>query len=406
MDVSNVPIGLFTGNITYGSKQGLGLWYHRGTVPPSTGTSIFSNYTAWSIQSYGVSFLYTHHVTLQNSLLIGNLTTPDNSVYGVRMGIEDMDDVNFTNDTMEGFAIGIRFATVGSQTVTGGFYNNIHNLEVRMADEAKPLTITIAGNVQFGTLTASQLGGRTQYNTFMNSDATLITREDLFPLYFEAQTTNLNTVTYNGKQLYFNEQAANYIPFQKGTASPWVPAKLIGLTNQQLWQQYGIAFAGAVAPSGATSSPRLYGLLGAPTTYSPTYTMVSPTSTTKLKGYQLIYINAVGKKVVDPTLVNLVAGWNLITRTINGVKTTFFVYGGVLSSTPVPASSKTAATASSSAAAASSSAAGSMTSARPARAPSGTSGSSSSAQTMTLSTQARSKSKSSSPMDDLMNPLK
>jgi hypothetical protein len=58
--------------------------------------------------------------------------------------------------------------------------------------------------------------------------------------------------------------------------------------------------------------------------------MVSNQSTTQLKGYQLIYLNASGKRVVDPTLINLNPGWNLITRTINGTKTTFFVYGGVL----------------------------------------------------------------------------
>src|SRR5207244_1178305 len=100
------------------------------------------------------------------------------------------------------------------------------------------------------------------------------------------QTTLLNQAPYNGQQLYFNEQASTYVPFVAGVAPSWVPAQLIGLTNQQLWQQYGLAFTGAIAPAGATASPLLSGLLGTATTYATTYTMVSHQVTSQLTNYQ------------------------------------------------------------------------------------------------------------------------
>jgi hypothetical protein len=326
VDVRDVPIGLFQGNVTYGSVQGLGLWYHRARLT-SPVEAVFDQYTAWNIRDFGASFLYDHHVTLQNSWLLGNLVSPQISVYGVRSGIEDMDDLNYVNDRMEGWSIGIRFATVGAQVVSGGFYNNIHNLEVRLANEVGGVSLTITGGVQFGTLSTAQLQGHTQVNVFMNGDPYLVTREDLFPLSFNTQATILNTSPYNGQELYFNEQAANYVPFPAGQAPSWVPTPLLGLTNQQLWNQYGLSFAGAVAPASATTAAGLNGLLGPATNFPPPLTMVSPVVATQLTGYQLVYLDASGNRVFDPTLVNLSPGWNLITRTIGGLTRTFFVHG-------------------------------------------------------------------------------
>jgi hypothetical protein len=324
--VNDVPIFSFTGNVTYGSIQGLGVWYHSSRLEPTTGGT-FNNFTAWNIQTFGATFLYDDHATLQNSWLLGNLTHPGISVYGVRTGIEAMNDINFTNDRIEGWAVGIRLATVGTQHITGGFFNNIHDIDVRLSDYLQGTSITIDGNITFGTLTTAQIGTQPRYNIFMDGDPTLILQPDRFPYFFAPQTTLLNAVQYGGKQLYFNEQAPGYVPFPAGTAPSWVPVQLIGLTNQQLWQHYGLAFAGAVAPADAKASPLLNGLLGSPTTYPPTFEMVSPATTSNLLGYQLIYLDASGNRVVDPTPVNLTLGWNLITRVINGVKTTFFVYG-------------------------------------------------------------------------------
>jgi hypothetical protein len=327
VNVEDVPITLDDGNVTYGSSQGSGYWYNTGELAPTVG-SCFDNYTAWNIQNFGATFLYTSHVMLENSWLLGNLTSPVNSNEGVRTGIEAMNDINFINDRVEGWNFGLRLATVGTQTVVGGFYNAIHSIEVRLSNQPAGSSISISGSVVFGTLTPDQLGGKTQYNIFMNSDAELIDKVSAFPFYFVGQPLSLGLVQYNGQQLYFNEQAASYIPFVAGQAASWVPAQLIGLTNQQLWNQYGIAFAGAIAPSSATTVAGLYGLLGPATTYSPTYTLKSAVETAILTGYQLKYVDANGNTVIYPTLFTLVPGWNLLTITISGTTTTFFVYGG------------------------------------------------------------------------------
>jgi hypothetical protein len=94
-----------------------------------------------------------------------------------------------------------------------------------------------------------------------------------------------------------------------------------------MWDKYGLAMGGLVAPANATRDARVHGLLGDPGSLLSRLTLVSPKYTKQMQGYQLVYRNAQNQQVVDPQLVNLRQGWNLITRTIEGRARTFLVYG-------------------------------------------------------------------------------
>ena len=68
---------------------------------------------------------------------------------------------------------------------------------------------------------------------------------------------NYNQVAGDNFQVYYNEQAADYVLPQAGAA--FGPMET-GLTNQQNWEKYGIAIAGAVAPcTDSTSRPGIVG---------------------------------------------------------------------------------------------------------------------------------------------------
>src|SRR5262249_44820895 len=131
-----------------------------------------------------------------------------------------------------------------------------------------------------------------------------------------AYFTYQGTVMYQGKQVYSVAQAPSYVPFKAGQAPAWVPAQLIGKTNQQLWNQYGLAMGGILAPPGSTTDPKVQGLVG-PVSAPPSVQLRSPKATTQLAGYRLTYTDASGNTVTDPTPVNLQAGWNLLTRTVS-----------------------------------------------------------------------------------------
>jgi hypothetical protein len=123
-----------------------------------------------------------------------------------------------------------------------------------------PPRTTLIINDTFAAPTGN-VGGQAEYNIEMlfgdgsgnGGFANLIVSDQVF-------VTNYNGISGDDFQVYYNQQQANYIiPLTVGTSL--VGSPLAGLTNAQNWQQYGIAVAGAVAPSTATTMPGILGLV-------------------------------------------------------------------------------------------------------------------------------------------------
>lgn len=152
----------------------------------------------------------------------------------------------------------------------------------------------------------------------------------------------MGTVTVNDKQLYYTQQAADFKAFDPSApdgVAPYVPAELINLTNQQMFDRYGLAIGGVVAPASATASdPRINALIGPPATYLPDLQLLSPKYVNQDIGpYKLAYkyfdpSNAGANRegyvsVRETTPTPLANGWNLVTRQILGTTRTLLVYG-------------------------------------------------------------------------------
>jgi hypothetical protein len=132
----------------------------------------------------------------------------------------------------------------------------------------------------------------------------------------------------DGQQLYSPQQAANYVPFPKGSsAALGVPAALIGLTNQQLQANFGICYNGAIIPAGAVFDPTTGRYVGTPADYPPVCSLGSSSVAKAGSKYFLTYGSGPGTQVTEKTATPIALGWNLLTRTINGQLYTFFVEG-------------------------------------------------------------------------------
>jgi hypothetical protein len=164
---------------------------------------------------------------------------------------------------------------------------------------------------------------------------------------FAATPVTIDTPTLKG-QLYFNEQAADHVPFPSAPTSEGVakhmgdhravlPAELVGRSNAQLAERFGLAVAGAVAPADAARPAHVDGLLGNAAEYGPErFPTVLRTGNTR--GYQLVVAehnssaeDANGKRVKMTRAgeaADLSPGWNLLTRTIDGRPASFLVFGG------------------------------------------------------------------------------
>ncbi len=81
-------------------------------------------------------------------------------------------------------------------------------------------------------------------------------------VFFVKDKILLNYGPYVNQQLYFESQKPDFVPFP--TARPDANPAYIGLTNQQLWDRYGVALGGKIAPASAVPAAGLVGLLGLP----------------------------------------------------------------------------------------------------------------------------------------------
>jgi hypothetical protein len=80
--------------------------------------------------------------------------------------------------------------------------------------------------------------------------------------FFAHDSIVLDYGIFHNQRLYFEAQKANYIPFP--VARPDMPSQYIGLTNQQLMNQFGVALGGEIVPATAITYPNVIGLVMPP----------------------------------------------------------------------------------------------------------------------------------------------
>jgi hypothetical protein len=327
IDVGDVPIRLFKNNTAYASGDGFQTWFHLRNVK-HTGRSVVEGLKVWNTQGGNAVFIpYTNQTTLRNVIVLGNPA----KFSGTGIGRNDVTaNIIYDNVRVENFEKGIAAPVNGSNLIQGGRFQNIKNIEITTAT-SRNRVVDINGRIQFRSPSKALLGDRTPFNIFLQTNFNPKER-DLSRLFYP-DVILLGTVRFNGQQLFYLEQAANFIPFPAPQAADYVPKGLIDKTNQQLFDTYGLAIGGIVAPAKVTTNPKINGLIGQPVTYPPELTLLSRKYTNQLENYRLVYRDAAGTRVVDPTPVNLQEGWNLLTRDIAGQKRTFMVYGDITKAT-------------------------------------------------------------------------
>jgi hypothetical protein len=336
VDVGEVPVRSFRNNVAFASDVGIIVRFHLGGSkkggPTHPGASVLEDSVVWNARQ-GVSLRYSSKVTLRNLQLIGDPAEKYTQV-GAMGQLEGMRALRFENLRVEGWPVGLDVRESGDHVIDGGTYRNRVNIRILTAIE-KQRDVDLRGDIRFAALDdGSGQGGED------------IRLEAQFGLLLQGTTgyrdPNLlfvpNIVRYQGKQLYFPEQALDYVPFRKdadrsskgmGTAAGSVPDELLGKTNRELFEKYGLAVAGAVCPGDAASLPRVRGLLGSPSRYPRDFYHESRTA--QLQGYRvrLGYVEEGKKLAIESEPRDLEKGWNLITMEVLGWKRSYLVCAGV-----------------------------------------------------------------------------
>jgi hypothetical protein len=301
---SDLPIN-FHANLAESDDYGCFLRYeiNGGTIDGLTAHNCITGYKQQ----------YCRNITLQNSNLYGS----GYSDYGIFLAVESAQGFVARNDNVSGYPVGILLSAEYTQTLTGGTWNNRHNIEIPNSIDARGRRIVITGP----NFVANNRPHH--YDIYWNNTFGDVFTRDINAFFAP------DTVLYNGHQLYAPWQAVNYVSFSvQPPGAPALPALLIGPPHQQLLSTFGLAMGGILAPAALPGAPRSNGgTMGAVATYVKVVTLAADSYRTNQRlGFQLQYYVDGGSPQTGGTY-NLLLGWNMFRFTVSSLPRTLFVLG-------------------------------------------------------------------------------
>jgi hypothetical protein len=128
--------------------------------------------------------------------------------------------------------------------VNGGTFNNNYDLVTFPAVDARNIVIQ-------GFVITPKIASWSDLNPLPHNVSAAA--------YFANDVVTLNFGPFVSQRLYNLLQQSNSIPFP--IARPDIPSIYVGLTNQQLLNQYGVSLGGAIAPVTAFTATNVIGLI-------------------------------------------------------------------------------------------------------------------------------------------------
>jgi Ca2+-binding RTX toxin-like protein len=239
--VDQVPVMQFDHNIGYASSIGLIIRYHlRNSTHDSW--SIFEDSTFWN-NSTGVTIPYSQQTILRNLVVLH--ATGTNASTGINMNIVTA-NIIYDNLTVIGYSRGIEVPRLGQSIIRGGHYRN--TWDIYIATGISPSRIVSLIDIPEQTLVAMV----PEFRPISGSIDHLFLNDTIIATYG----------SFTNQRIYYTIQAEDSVPF--GEALEGVPSEYVGLTTRQLWERYGIAVGGEIAPDDAIRVPSIAGLVALP----------------------------------------------------------------------------------------------------------------------------------------------
>ncbi len=280
VNMNGIPILGFAGNEAYGAVPiGLSYWwlnYNGNTGGVVANGGVISDFVAWNVWSTGIYGYQEDGVTINGFVCLGSaaeLVSGESDTFGMQFQDYFVGNLTVENCNIQNESVGILSpdSTAGTITIknsylacqTGflalglwGVGYEANTIPTRLVDIdnvqfVQPPALTSFISIYMDWFTPSQLSSGTCAVTTLD----------------QVLVTNYDDVAGDNFQVFYSQQAADTVVPQSvlnsdGTARV-LGAPVAGLTNAQAWAQYGLAIAGAVAPSDATTMNNIYGLVAA-----------------------------------------------------------------------------------------------------------------------------------------------
>jgi hypothetical protein len=258
VNMDNTPILQFDNNEMYGATpSGMTIWWlglNENGVSTTIGESKVTNFKAWNFHEQGYFGYETSHLTIDGAVFLGHLW--DQEGYGFAFNDYTTRNQLVIHANVQGLRIGYSASTDsggGTQTIQDSYFNDYVDFSFGplwtsgYSSGGIKARTTIIRNVIFDHL-ASGAAIWTDGSSW-NDVANLIQSDQIFVYAY-------NGVATDNFQVYYLQQAPNFVlpasTFNSDGTFRLDAAPKAGLTNQQAWSQYGIAFAGAISPTTAT----------------------------------------------------------------------------------------------------------------------------------------------------------
>jgi PKD repeat protein len=287
IDPVATPMLQFSGNEAYGAMTtGLTIWnigvYGSVTPVANMGQSVVKDFLVWHQSIYGYygypteNFVFDHFVARGDSSTLSNPSTLTTGMW-----FSDYLTQNFKleNADIQGEQVGIlapfKVGDTGNTqqaiqtfTVQNSYLANYYDIQIGTmyavtggGTGLSPRQIVLNNDVFASVDMTDRVGDPQQAIMMVYRDGggprnlNLIQLDQVF-------VYNYNGVVGDNFQVFYQQQAGGYVvPQSNSDGNGLVGSPVTGLTNQQTWSLYGIAIAGAIAPSTAQTMDRVLGLV-------------------------------------------------------------------------------------------------------------------------------------------------
>ncbi|MEM6689699.1 MAG: G8 domain-containing protein [Planctomycetota bacterium] len=292
-----VPVPSFDGNAAYNVPKGLSIYYlhtdnrdendehfeREGLLPVVPAAyenqiqSTFSNFLAWNVPLSGIAAPYAGRLTFENIEVIG--TGAEGSI-GLKLDqFANENDLTVRNIKIDGYLTGIAAQRQGNGVIDNAEISALTGIRINVP-ESGPRDLQLS-NLQFLPLSdlfdsvdSSEqvsidmdaafdigLGGGLFYEESFFDEPTLLR----VPGMFQKDRITLTSTGEETVGLYFDVQDKDFVPVvPDGELSRFVRPELVGLTNEQLQEQFGFSFSDAVTPESAMTNGLVQGGLVGP----------------------------------------------------------------------------------------------------------------------------------------------
>jgi hypothetical protein len=163
--------------------------------------------------------------------------------------------ITYRNLTIAGYLQGLDVALRGQSVVDGGRFQNAYDIVVRTAHEANR-SVLITGDPAFLPLPSNR--SETRLKTNVTLLPILGAHHESVAHVFLPQSTTLDFGPYAQVRLLYEAQRSDFVPWPE--PADGVPTEYVGLSNQALWDRFGVALAGKLAPPNVSTLPLIRAL--------------------------------------------------------------------------------------------------------------------------------------------------